>query len=184
MRFKAFGGSIQGHLFENPRTNTERNLYWILRVDFKPVRLRWRRWDSSLGCEWLVWPLRRIDDLGEMDLARALIPDEIECTVYLAEEHHWAAIRSLKLRPYGRDSLMLDAVVETGFRADGVKINDTIKVRCPLRFEGIAVIPENLSPSPRTPEEAEAALSQFIALDGLAPPRWEGFKYVFDRAAD
>ena len=61
--FRAEEARIHGHLFENPRMGIPRGIYWALFVQFEPVSLDSEEWPSSLGCEWIEWPIRRWEEL-------------------------------------------------------------------------------------------------------------------------
>ena len=174
------GGEIYGHVFENPKVGVARDLYWNVRVEFEPVQFDGDDWECSLAVEWLTWPVRRWRDLNGMGLGQVRLRDSTECSFYLYAQHHPATFRHFKLRESG------PAIFEADFSAiadvhDGRgRRHFEVSGKCDLKFAGIVVVTDNLSSKPATSEDARMAVAEFLALDDLADPLSEQWRYVLE----
>lgn len=181
---KSSGGTLYGHVFENAKTGAPRNLYWSISIDFLPVLLDGARWDASMSCEWLVWPVQRWQDLDGAGLSSVRLPDSVEASFYIAE-HHLGLISAISLRRRTgalfdvTASLTVDIELPDGTIVSGAEIH----AAATATFEGIYVLPGNLSPQPNTPALAKAALAPFLSLADFAEPKWDRFRYVFEPLA-
>ena len=181
---KPSGGTLYGHVFENAKTGAPRDLYWSIGIDFLPVVLDGASWDASMSCDWLVWPVRRWQDLDGADLASARLPGFVEGSFYIAD-HHTGVISAISLRR--RTGALFDVTASLTVDIelpDGTLVADAeIHGAATAIFEGIYVLPDNLSPKPNTPALAKAALAPFLSLEDFAEPKWDRFRYVFEPVA-
>ncbi len=173
---------MYAHVFENPDVGVARGLYWAVTVKCEPIEWNGEAWPCSVTCEWLQWPIRRWQDLDGVSLQTAIAPLDAECSLYLAE-HNPVRIESLSIRrePNERKFLVgiTGAVELFGFdELDGEDI--PFFVQGSVEFDGIILIPDNLSPKPSTPTEAAGVVSEFVSVESLKEPRWDRFRYVFE----
>jgi hypothetical protein len=120
---------------------------------------------------------RSLDGLLLSDCSQ---PDLIECTYYQNSEHHWANLNSLSFRcakQIGELSVTLSLHIPSETNSDEPAI--TMTVEGEVIFEGIIVVPGNLSPSPVTPQEAAKTAAAFADLERFREPIWDRFRYVF-----
>jgi hypothetical protein len=173
-------GGIYGHVFENPKVEVPKDLYWNIRVEFEPLQLGGENWDCSLALEWVTWPVRRWRDLNGMGLDQVRARDRMDGSFYLFAEHHPATFRHFKLRESSPAKFEADfsAIAEVD-GGSGQRLFE-VSGKCDLNFAGILVVTDNLSRKPATPEDANAALAEFLKLDDLADPRSEQWRYVFE----
>ena len=171
-------GEIYGHVFENPRMGFARRLFWNLNVEFEPIQRDGEEWDCSLGIEWLTLPVRTWRDLDGMDLGQVVLPEMLECSLYLYDTHNPAVLRQLQLsevRPAefeARFSAIAEVYDEIGTRS--VEISG----KCEVSFSGIIVVADNLTPKPSAPNDAAMAVADFLALDDLDVPLSEQWRFV------
>ena len=182
MKFVARGGSIYAHLFENPRIGLARNLFWNINVELEPVEWHGKRWDCSFGCDWLVWPIRRLSELDGMSLGRVLQPDFVESTIYFVAEHHWVTVAELEIHHITGARYEFDAKGQADLEIDGLAVGGPFHYQCELGFDGVVVAPDNLTPSPASPTDVVDALAPYFELEGLQVPRRDGFRYVVPSA--
>jgi hypothetical protein len=173
-------GSLYVHLFENPKTGTKRGLYWSVTLPCAPVRWDDEDWDCAVTCEWLQWPIKRWMQLDGLGLRDTISRDDVECSVYLAE-HHPVEVTSLALsRIQGttRFRVTLQGSLDiNGFdELDGSGI--PVHIQAEVDFEGIVVVPGNLTSKPNDTNQVLALLSPFIDTDDLDEPQWDRFRYV------
>ena len=177
---KPKAGSLYAHVFENPRTGVARDLYWNVHVDFEPVQFDGEEWDCSFAVEWLTWPNRRWRDLDGLGLRQVRRTEFVECSLYLLAEHNPAALRHLELRENGHAAFDLDfsaiADVDDGSGLRRFEVSG----KCEVEFSGVIVVTDNLQPKPASPDDARAAVAEFLALDDLAEPRSEQWRYVLE----
>jgi hypothetical protein len=119
-----------------------------------------------------------------MGLHNSSVPEEAECSFYLAE-HNPVRLKALVLKrvPDTRRFAVefIGTVDLEGFEdLDGSDIS--FSVHGEVEFTGILVIPDNLIPKPTTAIEVSCSVSQFMSLETLKEPRWDRFKYVFEPA--
>ena len=180
-KLKPVGGSLYGHVFENRATRVPRDLYWSLTIEFAEIDMGYETWTPSLTAEWIVFPARRWLDLDGLGLADVRKPKLIEASVYAFGEHQLGDLRDLSLTR-GRGpafkahvELVLDLVDDEGRVQRGARIEATQR----LDFDGILVLPDNLSPKPNSAKKAQAVVAKFLDTDTLEPPVWDEFRYVF-----
>lgn len=174
------GGEFYAHVFENSRTGVSRDLFWNFSVELEPVVLDGEEWDCSFGAEWLCWPLEAWRNLDGMSLDEVKLPEIVEASLYLMAEHHPA--RLTKFRLSGREGTSFEATIEASAQVatDKGERAVTVVLTARLQFTGIIVVNNNIEPEPRAGTSAAAAVSQFIGLDGLRDPRFEGWRFVFE----
>ncbi|MES2833148.1 MAG: hypothetical protein V4707_00405 [Pseudomonadota bacterium] len=170
------GNEIYGHLFENPRTGLERNIYWNL-----SARTGWLPFTGRLiGVEWLTFNVRSWTELNAADPADVLRPDRVEASAYIDGQHWSLDLDQLTLKRVGRSA-------DFRIRLRGHVASDQpgplprfkFKIERKIRFTGIVVVPESLGLDPSSPEEASAAVSVFIQISNLTNPSPRGgFSYV------
>jgi len=174
------GGEIYAHVFENPRAGIPRNLVWNISVEFEPVPLEGQDWECSFAVEWLTWPIRKWRDLAGLGIEDVLSPQTVEPSLYLMAEHHPATLNDLQF--LGLQGRMFEAEIlaSAEIRADNKRLTVPVSCVCSLRFGGVVVVRDNSEPKPVTVEQAGEAVSQFIELEGLRPPRLEEWRYVLE----
>jgi len=178
MELNPRGGEIYAHLFENQRTGLARGLFWNIHVELERVELSGRRWDASFACDWLAWPIKRVGELSGMSLTQVSQPELVEASVYLVAEHHPVIVTELRLAREVHDEYRLEAAGNGDIEPDGKRTTVRFQLECTLKFGGIIVVPDNLSPRPSNSAEVSAALREFIATDDLRPTQ-QGARYLF-----
>lgn len=181
---QAVGGELYAHVFENARTGLPRALYWSVTIAFEPVVVAGSPWETSMTCEWLAWPIRRWTQLDGRSLDEVLELDLVETSFYLAE-HQLGSSSRLQFRR--SDGAKFDVAFEMEFDLvlpDGGNLRGlTVKGTTPVAFDGVYLLPENLSRSPDTEVLATDALAEFVNPADFHPARWDRFRYVFSPKA-
>ena len=175
--------TIHGHVFENPRTGLDRNLFWNLFIDLGQDGEEDAGAIQSISCDWLTFAARRWSDLDGASLSDCRQPALVECSIYRDAEHHWAHLDSLSIRSdaaAGKSTVSLTLHVPPG--SNGVAAADMLAVECEVRFEGIIVVPGNFASPPATPDDAAKLVAEFADTGALRPPVWDRFRYVFGPA--
>lgn len=180
MELTATGGEIYAHVHENPRTGLTRNLFWNLQIACKPVRWEGEDWDCSLAIEWLTWPVTRWGELAGKRLATVSQPELVESSLYLVGSHHRLTLRSLELQAGNAGGFVCEVAGNAALELDETERLLDVAIRCALTFTGIFVVAENLTPKPQTPQAAALSVSPFVSLEGLRPPRSEGWRFVLE----
>lgn len=181
-KIRGINGNMYAHIFENPNVGVARGLYWAVTVDCEPIEWNGEDWPCSVTCEWLQWPIRRWEEIDGVGLETTIAPVDAECSFYLAE-HNPVRIKSLSIsREPNKNQFLVcisGAVELLGFdELDGEDIPFFVQGR--VDFDGIILIPDNLSPKPSTPTDAIDILSEFLSMESLKEPRWDRFRYVFE----
>jgi hypothetical protein len=174
-------GEIYAHVHENSRTGLARNLFWNIRVGLEPLILAREEWEPSFACEWVVWPVRTVNDLDGMSLAAVLRPDLIESTLYVGGVHHWVRVETLTITRSKGAGYRIDTRLNVELDVDGTKLRETANLSCGLEFDGVVVVPDSLDPKPATPEAVSTIVAPFISLNDLKAPEFETFRYVLKR---
>lgn len=177
---RAGAATIYGHVFENLRTGLGRDLFWNIFIDLQQGGDDVDGAIQSISCDWLTFAARRWSDLNGLSLSDCRQPNLVECSVYRDSEHQWARLESLSIRSgagLGQSSLTLSLAASSA--TVGATSAVQLDVECELRFEGIVVVPANLTPSPTTTEEAAKIVAEFADLAALQSPIWDRFRYVF-----
>lgn len=185
INLKPVGGSAYTHVFENRQTGLARGLYWSVTIDCEPIVIDNESWDTSLTCEWLTWPIRTWRELDGMTLDRALQPALVEASLYLAAHQVGQCTKlAFKHRSQATFDSTIDMIVDVDLPNGGTAPSMLLSVSAPVVFDGVYVVPDNLSPPAESPALAIAALEEFLDSSDFLPPRWDRFKYVFSPARD
>jgi hypothetical protein len=181
---QAVGGELYAHVFENARTGLPQSLYWSVTIAFEPVVIAGSPWETSMTCEWLAWPIRRWTQLDGRSLDEVLELDLVETSFYLAEHQLGSASRLQFRRSDGAKfdvafEMEFDLVLPDGGNLRGVTVKGTTSVP----FDGVYVLPKNLSRSPDTEVLATDALAEFLNPADFHPASWDRFRYVFSPTA-
>lgn len=185
--FKADKAEISGHLFENPSVGVPRGIYYSCNVDFAPIAdsLEGREdgdgWPCTLLCDWITWPIRSWRDIDGKTLENCVGPVPVEASLYFFGQH----------QPLSRIELSFQRSRADRFRIRGRFVADledmdgrtlqevTSQFELEGRFSGLGVLPDNLSPKPKSEAEAIDALGKFVDLQAYDRPRWENMSWVF-----
>ena len=172
---KGINGEISAHVFG-------RSLNWIINVRCSPVTIEGEEREVSIGCEWIKWPIRSWEALGDMGLSKCEDIGSIEASFYLAE-HHPMTLTELKLERIDNSS-RFKVVIKGKFDLAGFGEYDgsnlSLEISSELDFEGIIVVPNNLPSKPSTEEEICVVVAQHIELDSLSTPKNQGFRYLLE----
>ena len=145
-------------------------------MDFGGIHYLGQTWDSSLGIEWITLGAHKF--AGVHSISSALSPGA-EASLYLAEHHPidtWEARISWDASP-PQCVLDFDARLDfPGLDRDPVP-GLHLTGRASLQFDGLIVVPGNLSPKPASLDEATALLQQYFHTPCVAVD--EGRRYVF-----
>lgn len=169
---------IYGHLFENALTGVTRNVFWNIDVEFQPVILLGEEWTPRFACEWLVWPVREMDDLDGMSIEAAVQPDMVESTLYLVAEHHWVTTERLIIRRVG-NTYRLEAAIRVDIDTGEDRLQDLFEFSCDLEFTGVIVVPDNFEPKLSSSDGVTSAMDPFVAIEAFESPIVDGFRYLF-----
>lgn len=170
-------GMLWAHLFENAAAGLPRDIYWGLHIaeltsdDAAPVAI------EAINCEWLKLPVRRVRQLSSYAHDVGLHASPIECSVYRDAEHHLVGLDKLSLEVGTAADRFVAHITLRPLDQSGI-IPSSIEVECQVRFEGIIIVPENLKPSPGTPDAAASMVAPYVDIDELEPPVWDRFRYL------
>jgi hypothetical protein len=180
VEFRARGGELHGHVFENPRAGMGRGIYWSVRADFAPVQLDGSEWEPALLVDWMTFPVRRWQDLNVT--ANDLVdPAMTEASLYFTDIHQPVVLQDFRLRATGGDAFEASFTVSaelTTLHGETMPAM-TIAWRGVLRFVGVYIVPENLFPKPQTADDATAVLAPFIDPSGFDPPSRDEVRFLF-----
>ena len=178
--FRAEEARIHGHLFENPRMGIPRGIYWALFVQFEPVSLDSEEWPSSLGCEWIEWPIRRWEELDGREVTVTKTSEGTEASLYLFNQHQ--QLKSLQASlTYTRDNrfrIDFDATLDAMDANGDVVPNLAVGGQTEAEFQGIIIVPGNSWPKPDTPDAAIELLAPFVDLSAYEEPRFDRFRWI------
>lgn len=165
------GNEIYGHLFENPRTGTERNIYWSV-----SARTGWLPFTGRLvQVEWLTFNVRAWTDLDGVTLAEVSRPDRVEASVYIDGQHWFVDLDQLTLKRVGRSAdFRLRSKGKVATDQPGPLPRFKFKIDKKIRFTGIIAVLESLGLDPSHPEQASVAVSEFIQTSNLSNPALRG----------
>ena len=171
-------GTLHGHVFENPATGLERDLFWSLDIGLCPITLDGEEWTSSVQIEWLTWPLGSWSDLDGKTLQEVRKNEFVECSVYLLDEHHLVELRQLTLRL--RSQTVFQGSIEgtVALPSERGSIDLCIRGDFEVDFSGIILVSGNFQPRLTTAEQARLAITEFLSLDRLAEPTREDGRFV------
>ncbi len=180
------GGQIYCHIFENKHTGLARNLFWSITVDFKPIQYGDEKFDCSMTCEWIRWPLRDWRDLDGKQLDVEFGEDGIESSFYMTE-HDIASHTTLSLHHRRRNVFTVNAnmlVDFHGYYGGDADPSMPVHAEVDLPFIGLLVTPANLSPKPTTPTKLKKVVSEFVDLAAYKEPEpWMSHGFIFRPAA-
>ena len=165
------GGSISALLFENPRANVPRDVYWSVSVRFAPIRYGAPGQEQEFECEATVEWLRL--GLRDWRALEGVVIDgksEVSASFYVAE--HDPAIET-HLRLSGREgaSFQVDMKLLVGFRGFfGEDADAALPVVAKLRlpFEGVKVHAGLLKPTLGREADATPLISPFVDVDAFS----------------
>jgi hypothetical protein len=180
-RIKSTSGKLYGHLFANETAGAPLGLYWNVFIQCENIEDGQDSLSASVSCDWLTWPISKWQELDGMSLSETLRPAMVESSFYL-NEHHPLRIDRLNIRRIRASSdFRVGAHGEFSLRGMGELDGDHIVVdaEADIQFSGIYVVPANLTSIDDSEIGVRSSLSHFIDLSGFLPPRWEGFRYVF-----
>lgn len=170
------GGDIYAHVFENKRQGIERNLFWSVTVNFKPLRYGDEDHRCSVTCDWIPWALKNWLELDGQCVDVAYEEDGIETSFYMAE-HLFCTRTKLKLSHVEAANfrVSLETVVEfpAYYGGDG---NPALPVsaNAVVPFSRLIIVPENLDPVPANLAEAMNIASEFVDLSAYMEPNEKG----------
>ena len=173
-------GNIYAHLFENSQVGVPRNLYWSVTVPLLPVEWEEDEYECLLTCEWITWPIKEWTQLNGASLATSTNASLIESSLYFVE-HHPVHIDRLELRK-AAGGARFSVVVAGEFDLEGFGELDGKNIRFAVQrevdFEGIVVVPGNLSPKPQSASDVLQVLSPYVELGAFGQPVLDRFRYV------
>ena len=171
-------GTLHGHVFENPATGLERDLFWSLDIRLCPITLDGEEWTSSVQIEWLTWPLRSWSDLDGRTLQEVRKDELIECSVCLLDEHHTVELSQLTLRL--RSQTVFQGSIEgmVALPSERGSIDLCICGDFEVDFSGVILVSDNFRPRLTTAEQARLAIAEFLSFDGLAKPAREDWRFL------
>jgi hypothetical protein len=179
-------GKIYCHVFENPRVDLARNLFWSITIEFESIQYGEDEFDCSMTCEWIVWPIRDWRQLDGIRLDADYGENGVESSFYLVG--HDVGTHT-KLTLTRRESNLFR--VEMGMVVDfkGYYEGDenpamTVHAEVDVPFIGLLIIPDNLTPKPVSKEEFQAVAAEFVdlsAFGNLEP--WKSHGSIFPPTA-
>lgn len=175
-QFRVSGGSYYAHLFENPSAGVSRALYWSATVQFAAIDYLGESWESSLTMEWLPLAARQFS--GVHSATQQLFPAG-EASLYLAQHHGIHDWRCTLAWDGHSSACLFDFDVSLDFPGldkdpvPGLHLAGTAE----LAFDGLIVVPDNLTPQPSSVDEATVLLSEYF--DGPLVGTDEGWRYTF-----
>jgi hypothetical protein len=178
---RCVGGECYAHVFENPRAGLKRGLFWNFNLECAPIIWDSEEWEASLLCDWVTLPTRSWPDLGEIRLDELPQRNLLETSFYLSA-HHDVKLTRLDIA-HERDDLFRVHIGGTfdleGYdELDGANI--PIDTSGSVRFKGLIVMPDNLFPKPGDAAGAAAVAREFLDLENLGEPAWDGSRFLFE----
>jgi hypothetical protein len=177
---RCVGGECHAHVFENPRTGLARNLFWDFVLECAPLMWEGDEAQVSVLCDWVTLPTRRWTEVS-VSLRDIPSPELLESSFYLSA-HHDVRLEALEIAHAGQDLFRVRIAgrfdLEGYGDLDGKNIAIDLEAR--VRFRGLIVMPENLFPKPASAADAIAVAGEFLELDELAAPQWDGDRYWFE----
>jgi hypothetical protein len=185
--FKAEKAGIYGHLFENPSVGIPRGIYWSCNVDFAPIpdspqsEEDGEGWPCTLLCDWITWPVRSWRDIDGLSLDSCVGPVAVEASLYFFGQHQPLSRIEISFRRAVADRFR----VRGRFQADLTDIDGgmlrevTSAFDVEGHFSGLSVLPDNLSPKPKSETQAIDALGKFADLQAYERPQWEEISWLF-----
>jgi len=177
---KPLTGSFYAHLFENPKMDVPRNLYWGFEIDFEPLIVEDEEWSANILCEWIQWPIRHWQQLQDCTVETSSRPDGVESSLYVFSMHQPAKEFRLSLhhRQADRFDLRFNMVLDVQ-DLEGLSIrNVSVAGSVDAQFQGLIVVPVNISPKPKDAEQVLRALEPFADLTAYEPPRFDKFRWL------
>ena len=78
-------GTCYAHLFENPRVDVERDVYWSFTVTFRPTKIDGTSLEPSMTVEWVRAGVRDWRALPGLRLGTAALDEDAEASLYVLE---------------------------------------------------------------------------------------------------
>ena len=191
--FKAVGGEMYAHIFENESTGLARNLFWSVSLDFAPIQYAESEFRCGMTCEWITWTARDWRQLDGETLKVIYNPDgtvksgppTVEASFYMTS-HDPARQVSLKLnRNRGtKFAAAMEMVVNFhGYAGGDEDPNLRVAGQAEIAYRGVIVVKNNLSPKPTTEAKVLALADKFIDLTAYRAPVDEEWRWVFQPKA-
>ena len=187
-KLTALSGEISAQLFENPRMGVPRAVYWSCNIEFAPIHDTSaataganQGWACTLLCDWITWPVRDWRQIDGLTLANCVGPMEVEASLYLFNVH----------QPLTSIELAFRRTVASKFRWRGRIVGDledlegralrdvSANFEVDAEFTGLAVVPENLNPKPKSEERATQALASHADLTAYEQPLRDKVGWLF-----
>jgi hypothetical protein len=181
-KLKASGGGIYAHIFENSFTGIPRNLFWSVTLKFEPVKYEGEEWECSMTCEWIPWRIRDWRNLHNLELKVGRDDQLIESSFYMVE-HDEGKETSLSLRHREGHlfNVRMSMVVDfTGFTGRDRNPEMSVAGEALVPFEGVFVVPENLSPKPMTVSEVKDVAKDYVDLSAYGEPYREKHRFILE----
>ena len=173
-------GVLRAHLFENEPMGYARAIYWGLYVSELQSIGAQGDGVESINFDWLTFPARRAGQLANLSLDDCLQPNLVECTMYHDGEHHFAEAERLAFKAGAAGGEQLIARIAMHPLTTVRPATPTpFEIECPVRFEGLIVVPQSFDPPLRSPDDAARIAAPYIDLEEFDPPVWDRFRYLF-----
>jgi hypothetical protein len=168
-------GLLWAHLFENQSMGVPRQTYWGLHVsDLQSNGCE----VESINCDWLTFPVRYLAQLANASRDDCLHPGLVECTVYRDAEHHLVKLQRLTFEGAAGDNELTARLVLNIPSLAGETAASSLEIECPVRFEGLVVVPGGFQPPPTTAQDIAAIAAPFVDLEKFEAPVWDRFRYL------
>lgn len=181
------GGEIYCHVFENQYTGIARNLFWSVTVKFAPIQYGNQRFDCSLTCDWIPWPVRNWRELDGRHLDVEYGENDIEASFYMTEHHLATRIRlSLAHQQANLFRVAVDLLVDfDGYYSGDEDPAMPVRGEMDIPFIGLLVNPGNLFPKPVNLSDVRKVLLEFVDLSAYCEPEpQEGDGFIFRPAVE
>ena len=178
---KGNGGEIYAYVHENRLLGLERSLFWSVTVRFEPIVYEGERWECSMTCEWIPWPVRDWRGLDNVRLKVESDDQLIESSFYLVAHDLGTDTEVLLQRHEAnlfrvRMSMTVDFTGLTGNDRNAVMV---VAGEAIVPFQGVFVTPENLYPKPTTVADVKEIAKDYIDLTAYQEPQQENHNFIF-----
>lgn len=171
-KLKAISGDLQGVIFENSYTKTERSFSIDFNTKFAPVRYAGETWECSFGIGWIPFPGGSWKNIAHINTETPHFLENAEASFYMTS-HDYCSLKKVCISYKGLNlfQVEIDAEVEfMGYTGDDSDPNMPIKIDLVVPFEGFTVDRNIFFPKPNTATDAEELASQFVDLESFHPP--------------
>ena len=166
------GGEIYCHIFENEHVGLARNLFWSITIAFEPIQYGENKFECSMTCEWITWPIRDWRALHGRQIDLNYGDDGVESSFYLSR-HDLAnhTTLSLRHRVENRFTVAMSMTVDfLGYYGGDENPEMMVHAETDVPFTGLIIIPENLCPKPTTIAELKHIAADFFDLSSFREP--------------